>query len=276
MIEEMRTAAAIVRERCGFIPAVAVILGSGLSSLAEELTSRVTIPYGDLPGLSTATAPGHASEMVAGKLGGRRVLVLKGRFHLYEGHALEASIAPIRLLRLVGCARLLLTNAAGGVNLGYLPGDLMVIRDHLNLAGRSPLRGANEVAFGPRFPDLTRCWSPEMARTLEGAAAAEGLVLKEGVYGWLTGPSFETPAEIRMARALGADAVGMSTVPEAIAAAHCGLSCAGLSCISNMAAGILDRPITAEEVLATGRMVRESLARLITRFIALLPVDQST
>jgi purine-nucleoside phosphorylase len=275
MRTDLKNAADIVLDRCGFVPDLAMVLGSGLSSLAEEIEDTVKIRYGDLPEFPVSTAPGHVSEMVAGTLSGKKVLVLKGRFHFYEGYSLEQIVSPVRLLRHLGCGRLFLTNAAGGVNRNFSPGDLMLITDHINLANRNPLRGPNDPGLGDRFPDMSSCWSTEMGTCLREAAGNAGTSLREGVYGWLTGPSFETPAEIRMARFLGADAVGMSTVPEAIAAAHCGIHTAGVSCISNMAAGILDQPISEDEVMETGRRVRELFAAVVREFLRLLPDDIS-
>lgn len=267
----LQEAAAVVRARFTAVPDIALVLGSGLSSLADELEGGLRIPYDELPGMPVSTAPGHVSEMVAGSLSGKRVLILKGRFHRYEGYAMEQVVAPVRLLKYLGCTRLFLTNAAGGVNETYSPGDLMIIADHLNSSGVSPLRGRNDDTLGPRFPDLTDCWSRDLRRYLRAAASNLSIPMHEGVYFWTSGPSFETPAEIRMARAVGADAVGMSTVPEAVAAAQCGIRTAGVSLISNMAAGILDQPITAEEVMEAGRRVRSELSRLIREFLRILP-----
>jgi len=275
MNQNLIKAGEIVRERCGFVPEIAMILGSGLSSLADELENPVVIPYSELPGFPVSTAPGHVSEMAAGDLAGRKVLVLKGRFHYYEGYGMEQIVHPVRFLKALGCNRLFLTNAAGGVNREFAPGDLMLITDHINLTGQNPLRGENDDDLGPRFPDMSYCWSRDMSDSLRTAAGNLNLSLREGVYTWFTGPSFETPAEIRMTSVLGGDAVGMSTVPEAIAAAHCGIRTAGVSCISNMAAGILDQPITSEEVMETGKQVRAEFARLIREFLRVLPAEEA-
>lgn len=267
MKNELEVSGDIVLDRCGFVPEIAMILGSGLGALAEEVESPVRIPYSGLPGMPESTAPGHVSELVAGSLSGKKVLILRGRFHYYEGYGLEQIVSPVRLLEYLGCPRLLLTNAAGAVNRSLSPGDLMLITDHVNLTGKDPLRGKNDDELGRRFPDMSRCWASEMRNCMKRAAFQVGLNLKEGIYLWLTGPSFETPAEIRMARTLGADAVGMSTVPEAVTASYCGLRTVGVSYISNMAAGILDRPITAAEVMETGRSVRVGLSLLIQEFL---------
>ena len=274
MNQNLIKAGEIVRERCGFVPEIAMILGSGLSSVADELENPVLIPYKALPGFPVSTAPGHVSEMAAGELEGQKVLVLKGRFHYYEGYDMEQIVHPVRFLKALGCNRLLLTNAAGGVNREFSPGDLMLITDHINLTARNPLRGPNDDDLGLRFPDMGSCWSKGMSDCLRKAAENMGLSLREGVYTWFTGPSFETPAEIRMTSVMGGDAVGMSTVPEAIAAAHCGIRTAGVSCISNMAAGILDQPITSEEVMETGQRVRADFARLIREFLRVLPSEE--
>jgi purine-nucleoside phosphorylase len=246
----------------------AVVLGSGLGPLAEEIEASVVLPYESIPGFPASTAPGHAGRLIAGRLSGKNVLCMQGRFHYYEGHSPASITVPVRCFKALGVRRLILTNAAGGVNVAYAPGDFMLIRDHINLTGRNPLIGPNDDSFGPRFPDLTRLYGADLRGAAREAAKELGIELREGVYAWFTGPSFETPAEIRMARILGADAVGMSTVPEAIVAAHCGLSVLGISCITNMAAGILDRPITGEEVLEISERRRPVFSALIKAVIA--------
>jgi len=256
-------AAAYIRARMKGQPDTALMLGSGLGLLADEVEDPVAIAYADIPRFPLSTAPGHAGVMTLGRLQGARVLVMGGRFHRYEGYG-QASIAfPPRVMRALGIRNLILTNAAGGVNECFKPGDLMLISDHINMAGQSPLRGPNDEGLGPRFPDLSRLYDPWLSGLLQDTALERGLGLQRGVYAWMAGPSFETPAEIRMLRAFGADAVGMSTVPEAIAARHCGLRVAGVSCISNMAAGILDQALSEAEVFEVTRRVRHDFSALI-------------
>jgi len=270
---QLREASNIIRTRGGGSPDIALILGSGLSSLAEELENTISISYRDLPGFPVATAPGHVSQMVFGNLEGHRIMVLMGRFHYFEGYEMAQIVYPIRLLKVLGCPRLLLTNAAGGINRSFSPGNLMLITDHINFTGQNPLIGKNDEKFGPRFPDMSYCWSGELNQIIRNAAVNRGISLREGVYIWFTGPSFETPAEIRMASIIGGDAVGMSTIPEAITAAHCGIQTVGISCISNMAAGILDKPITSEEVFETGASASADFKALIREFLRLLPTE---
>jgi len=262
-VEEFRKAAAYIAARISGVPDTALVLGSGLGSLAGEVENPVIIPYGDIPGFAVSTAPGHAGRLVIGKLNGRQVLVMQGRLHCYEGHPLDRVVFPVRVFKMLGVKNLILTNAAGGVNMSYRPGDFMLISDHINLSGRNPLVGANCDELGPRFPDMSRAWDPALRAGARKVASGLGLELREGVYAWLLGPSYETPAEIRMVRIIGGDAVGMSTVPEAIAAAHCGLRTLGISCITNMAAGILDKPISGEEVIEISEKRRPEFSALI-------------
>ena len=276
MIPVIQEAAAFIRRRIApkfaTVPRTALVLGSGLGSLADELQDAVAIPYGEIPHFPEATAPGHAGRLLAGRLDGTPVLMMQGRFHRYEGHEPAAIVFPVRVLRELGVERLLLTNASGGVQPRFKPGDFMVMTDHLNLAGCNPLVGPNDEAIGPRFFDLSQAYDPGLRALARRAAEGLGLELHEGVYAWFSGPSFETPAEIRMARILGADAVGMSTVPEVIAAVHCGLRVLGISCITNMAAGILDQPVTAEEVFEISRLRGPVFSAFMRRIIALVEV----
>ncbi len=265
--EAIRTAAALLRTRLGEAPVCALVLGSGLGGFAETIESPVVLPYGEIPGFPSSTAPGHAGQFVAGTLDGVRLLAMQGRFHCYEGWDAAQIAFPVRVLHEYGVKVLFLTNAAGGVNMRFKPGDFMIISDHLNLSGRNPLVGPNDERIGPRFPDMSKAYSPELRALAESAAAKLNLGIHEGVYAWFLGPSFETPAEIRMARVLGADAVGMSTVPEVIAAAHCGLRVLGISCITNMAAGILDQPITSEEVLEISAKRQPDFSALVREII---------
>ena len=271
-MNEYDIAAAYIKERIAvslgdFRPELAIILGSGLGGLADEVEKPVVIPYGDIPGFSVSTAPNHRGRLVVGLLGGRRVICMQGRLHYYEGHSIRQIIFPVRVFARLGVGRLIVTNAAGGVNTGFAPGDLMLIRDMINYSGLNPLMGPNLDAFGPRFPDMSRAFDAELMALARRQAQALGLSLREGVYMWFSGPSFETPAEIRMARTLGADAVGMSTVPEVIVARHSGMRVLGISCITNMAAGILDQPLNHQEVLEVGERVRTKFAGLVDEIV---------
>lgn len=237
-----------LKEKLNVVPDRAVILGSGLGGLTGRMSDCTIIPYGDIPGFPQPTVEGHRGEMIVGQLGGKHVLAMAGRFHYYEGHPLATVIFPARVLARLGIRSLLITNAAGGVNQNFVAGDLMLIRDHLNMTGRNPLEGDNIDELGTRFPDMSKVYSPKLMDLAGSLAASLGQNLREGVYAWMSGPSYETPAEIRMLRSLGADAVGMSTVPEAIAAVHAGIEVAGISLITNMAAGVLDQALTHQEV----------------------------
>lgn len=258
---------AAVRARSDLVPRVGLVLGSGLGSLADDLEEPVSLPFEDLPGWPVATAPGHEGRLLLGRLGGVPVAALQGRFHLYEGNDAGLVVQPVLLFRKLGAGVVILTNAAGGVNPAYGPGTLMVIADHLNLTGRTPLLGANADELGPRFPDLTDVWSPRLRERLHAAAEAEGVPLEEGIYAGLLGPSYETPAEVRMLRTLGADSVGMSTVLEAVAARWVGLEVCGVSLVTNAGAGYSGRPLAHEEVLAAGAEAGPRLARVLRRFI---------
>src|SRR5512140_1158018 len=246
---------------------LAVVLGSGLGAFAEALDDRRALPFESLPGLPRATVQGHKGRLVYGTLAQVPLLALQGRLHGYEGHDAATVAFPARVLGVLGARALVVTNAAGGCNPSFAPGDLMRIADHLNLTGRNPLLGPNEERLGPRFPDLTHAYDPRLATALEEAARATGQVLRAGVYAQLNGPSYETPAEVRMARALGADAVGMSTIPEVIVAAHMGLPLAGISCITNLAAGISQHPLTHGEVMEVARAVEGKFLDLLRAFI---------
>lgn len=271
----IQEAASFIRSRIREIPRTALVLGSGLGSLADELQDPVAVPYGEIPHFPAATAPGHAGRLLAGRLEGTPVLMMQGRFHRYEGHEPSRIVFPVRVLKCLGVARLLLTNASGGVQPRFQPGDFMLMTDHLNLSGCNPLVGPNDEAIGPRFFDLSRAYDPALRDLARRAAGELGIQLHEGVYAWFSGPSFETPAEVRMARLLGADAVGMSTVPEVIAAVHCGLRVLGISCITNLAAGILDQPVTAEEVFETSRRRGPVFSALMRRIVALAEEEAS-
>ena len=267
LYERAEHAARFIRSRAGEDVRVALVLGSGLGAFADELEDARPVPYSEIPGFARPTVEGHAGRLVVGGVGGVTVAAMQGRFHFYEGYTLEEVTFPVRALGLLGVKSLVLTNAAGGLNNSYEQGSLVLISDHLNLMGTNPLLGKNDPRFGPRFPDMTEVYDREYQEAAVAEAREMGLELRRGIYAALTGPSYETPAEIRMLRLLGADAVGMSTVPEAIVARQMGLRVLGLSCITNMAAGVLDKPINHEEVIETGERVRETFAELLRRVI---------
>ena len=257
-----------VRARTAMVPEVGIVLGSGLGSLADELINPIAIPFGDLPGWPAATAPGHAGRLLLGELSGRPVVLLQGRFHLYEGNDPGLVVQPVLLFHALGARVVVLTNAAGGLDPSFGPGTLMVMRDHINLTGRNPLMGPNADGLGERFTDLTDAWSPRLREGLHAAGAAEGVALAEGVYVGLTGPTYETPSEVRMLAGLGGHAVGMSTVLECIAARWVGLEVCGVSLVTNPGAGYSGQPLSHEEVLEAAREAGPRLARVLRRFIA--------
>lgn len=266
--EFYRKSADYVKSRAPFAPELAVVLGSALGPLAEQLEKPVSIDYADIPNFLRSTAPGHAGKLIFGTLAGRRLVCMSGRFHSYEGYSFEELAAPMRLMKLLGVKAAILTNAAGGVNLSYRVGDVMLLADHIKLTGDSPLRGANIPEFGDRFFDVTRMYTPELRALALRCAAGSGLRVHEGVYFFMTGPQFETPAEIRAIRTLGGDAVGMSTVTEALTAAHCGLPVLAMSVITNLAAGVLDRPLTTQEVNETGELIAVRFSAYLQTIIA--------
>lgn len=264
-MEKLREAAAYIRKQIGEISLDAgLVLGSGLGDMAEEIKNPVSIDYKNIPNFPVSTVPGHAGKLIVGELEGKNVLCMQGRFHFYEGWGMDQVVFPIQVMKLLEVRNLILTNAAGCINKDWRPGDLMIINDHIKLTtSENPMRGHNEDELGLRFFDMTRAYDPELRALAAKVARSQGLDIKEGVYMFFAGPSFETPAEIRAARILGADAAGMSTVPEVIAAAHCGLKTLGISCMTNMAAGILDQPLGHDEVLETGLKVKKSFSALI-------------
>ena len=259
-----------VRDRTGLIPRLGVVLGSGLGGLADEIEDAAAIPFAELPGWPAATAPGHAGRLILGRLAGVPVAALQGRFHLYEGHPVGLVVQPVLLMGRLGAPVVVLTNASGGVNPTYGAGTLMLIRDHLNLTGLNPLIGPNDDALGPRFPDMVDAWDPDLRALLRRAASEAGVRVEEGVYAQLVGPNYETPAEVRMLQVLGASAVGMSTVVEAIAARWAGLRVAGISLVTNAGAGITGEPLTHTEVLAAGEAAGPQMRSLVRRFAELL------
>ncbi len=248
------------------VPEIALILGSGLGDLADQIENPTIIKYQDIPGFMTSDVEGHKNQLVIGSLCGKCVLVMQGRFHYYEGYTQKEITYPIRIFKKMGINKLLVTNAAGGVNKTYKPGDLMIIKDHINFSGSNPLIGKNDP-IGPRFPDMSNGYHKEGRSLIKECADRISMDIKEGVYMYFSGPNYETPAEVRMARILGADAVGMSTVPEVLVANHCGMSVHGISCITNMAAGILDKPLVHDEVIETSNLVKDRFIRLVKELV---------
>ena len=259
-----------IRERISISPKVGIILGSGLGKLADSITDKEVIPYAQIPNFLLSTAPGHQGNLIAGRLGGKEVICMQGRFHYYEGKDMEEVVLPVRALKILGVKILILTNAAGGINTDFRPGDLMLITDLINLSGGNPLRGKNDEDLGPRFPDMSYAYDPDLRDLAMEEAKHLEIPVKTGIYAMMQGPSFETPAEIRMLRVLGADAVGMSTVPEVITAVHAKMKVLGISCITNMAAGILKQPLTHQEVIETANQVKGKFIRLINAVVAAL------
>ena len=267
LYERAEHAARIIRSRTTETPRIAIILGSGLGAFADDFENAVSIPYEDITGFPRSTAAGHAGRLVIGKIDQVPLMAMQGRVHFYEGYSLEQVTFPIRVFKLLGIKTLILTNASGGVNVQFSQGALMIISDHLNLLGDNPLRGPNDTRFGPRFPDMTAVYSPELQEIVIEEAKALNVEVRRGIYAALAGPSYETPAEIHLMRTLGADAVGMSTVPEAIVARHMDLEVLGISCITNMAAGLSDEPINHDDVMATGDRVRETFTQLLRKVV---------
>lgn len=265
--ERAQEASRLIRSRIDVEAPVAIVLGSGLGAFAQDLTDAAEIPYAEIPGFARATVEGHAGRLVIGRVGEVTVAAMQGRFHFYEGYSLAEVTFPIRVLKLLGVRTLVLTNAAGTLNTEVTPGSLMVISDHLNLLGDNPLRGKNDERFGPRFPDLTSVYTLRLQDIVIEEANAMGLEVRRGIYAALSGPSYETAAEIHMVRTLGADVVGMSTVPEAIVARHMDMAVVGISCITNLAAGVSDQPIDHSQVMAIGEQVRGSFTELLKRVI---------
>ena len=263
-MEQYRDSAQAIRQRLGdFVPKVAMVLGSGLGFLGDLVEDPIAVDYKDIPHFKVSTAPGHKGRLVFGTLEGQRVAVMQGRMHHYEGYSYEEVSYAVRVLRLLGCDTLIVTNAAGCVNTAWRAGDLMLITDQIKMFSESPLRGENLSDFGVRFPDASHLYTPRLQELARAAARDQGVELREGVYFYCYGPQYETPAEIRAARSLGGDAVGMSTAPEVIVAAHAGMEVLGFTLLSNMAAGILDQPLTEQEVLEAGEAAREKFSGLV-------------
>lgn len=267
----MEEAATAIRARVPFEPELGIVLGSGLGALADDIERAGVVLYAEIPHFPRATVPGHAGELVLGLLEGKRVAALRGRVHFYEGYTMQEVVFPVRVLWELGCRTLLVSNAAGGLNREWRAGDLMVISDHINFQGTNPLIGPNDERLGPRFPDMSQAYDPELIGLAERCAVDERIVLRRGVYVAVTGPSYETPAELRMLRMLGADAVGMSTVPEVIAARHLGMRVLGITAITDMATGEVVQPVTHEEVLRVARELEPRFVRLVRRIVREMP-----
>ena len=267
LIEMVQETVAYIQAKTKYRPEIAIVLGSGLGALGDSLEAAEQIAYEELPHWKRSTAPGHQGRLIFGLLGGKQVMCMQGRLHFYEGYTQQEITYPIRVMAKLGIKNLILSNAAGGINTDFQPGNLMLITDHINFLGENPLMGPNEADFGVRFCDMSYAYHPELRKIALEAAAEVGCPLQQGVYVATTGPSYETPAEIRMFRLWGASAVGMSTVPEVIVANHCGLKTMAISCITNMAAGVLDQPLTEEEVLITGERSGAIFRQLIEKIV---------
>lgn len=252
----------------GAAPRIGLILGSGLGVLADEIEQPTKIPFDQIPGFPVSTVEGHAGQLVLGLLEGKQVLALQGRFHYYEGYPLEQVTLPVRMMKRLGIETIIVTNAAGGIQKEFNAGDLMLITDHINFTGRNPLIGPNDSSLGVRFPDMSQAYTPALQQLALAVAKRNEIPLQQGVYAGVVGPAYETPAEVRMLRVLGADAVGMSTVPEVIVAAHCGLKVLGISCITNMASGILGQPLSHTEVMETAEVAKEQFLKLVKGVIS--------
>ncbi|WP_257346727.1 purine-nucleoside phosphorylase [Pseudalkalibacillus decolorationis] len=265
--QQIQEASLFIENKIGFCPEVGLILGSGLGILADLVENAIEIPYHKIPNFPVSTVEGHAGKLVAGQVKGKNVIMMKGRFHLYEGYDAQVTTFPVRVMKALGVEKLVVTNAAGGVNVDFDPGELMLIVDHINNLGTNPLIGPNDSELGERFPDMSEPYSKRLMKLAYKVAEKEGFNLREGVYMASLGPTYETPAEVRLARTLGADAVGMSTVPEVIVARHAGIEVLGISCITNKAAGILDQPLSHDEVVEVAERVKPTFLNLVLGMI---------
>ncbi len=261
-----------IKTKINMQPKIALVLGSGWGDFANAIQNPITLPYASIPHFPVSTVEGHNGQLVCGSLLGKQVLVMQGRFHYYEGYDMSELAFPIRVLAFLGVKYLIVTNAAGAINESFQPGDLMLIKDHVNLLGANPLRGPNENSLGPRFPDMTNAYDPDLNKIARDVAIKQGIDLVEGVYAAMSGPSFETPAEIRFLRKIGADAVGMSTVPEVIVANHSGIKVLGISLMSNMAAGILPEPLSHVDVMAAADAIKDKIISLVSCIVAAIEV----
>lgn len=266
--QTVREAVAAIRERTNHVPEIGLILGSGLGDLAEQIADATVIPYGEIPHFPVSTVAGHAGRLMIGRLEGKTVVAMQGRFHYYEGYSMAQVAFPVYVMKFLGAKVLIVTNAAGGMNKAFQPGDLMLIVDHLNFTGDNPLIGPNDDELGPRFPDLSRAYDPELIALAEQKARDLGIRVQKGVYAGISGPNYLPPAELVMLRRLGGDAVGMSTIPEVIAAAHCGLRVLGISCITDMAIGEELEPLTHEQVVAVAERTKPKFTALVRAVVA--------
>ncbi|CAM3963978.1 purine-nucleoside phosphorylase [Lederbergia lenta] len=267
MFDKIQEAATYIKNQYGERPDIGLILGSGLGILAEEIDQSIKIPYEEIPHFPVSTVEGHTGQLVLGNLNGKKVIAMQGRFHFYEGYDFQEVTFPVRVMKSLGVDQMIVTNAAGGVNENFQPGDLMIITDHINHMGGNPLIGSNDARLGPRFPDMSEAYSKKLIDLAKETAKKQGISVQEGIYFGNTGPLYETPAEVRMIRKLGGDAVGMSTVPEVVVARHTGIEVMGISCISNLAAGMLDQPLTHEEVIETTQKVRADFLRFVKSLV---------
>ena len=265
--EKVNETKKFIQSKTDLIPEIGIILGSGLGSLADQIENATVVSYSDIPNFAKSEAIGHANELVIGTLKGKTIIAMKGRFHYYEGFTPKEITFPVHLMKALGVGKLIITNACGAINTDFEPGDLMLIEDHLNLTGTTPFHGPNDDKMGPRFTDLSQTYSKELQSLAYEAAQNNGISLRKGVYAWWTGPAYETPAEIKMIRVLGGDAVGMSTVPEAMVAAYCGMKTLGISCLTNMACGILDEPLSHAKVIEVAKQVEDKFIKLVTDII---------
>lgn len=264
---KIKEASNFILEKTKYKPQIGLILGSGLGAIADQIENPEFYSYNELPHFPVSTVQGHAGRLVVGTLEGKTVIAMQGRFHYYEGYDVQEVVFPVRVMKALGIETLVVTNAAGAANTDYKPGDLMIIKDHLNLSGTNPLIGKNLDEFGPRFPDMSNAYDKDLRSKVKSIAEKLNIPVQEGVYAWFSGPTYETPAEVRMARILGADAVGMSTVPEVIIANHSGIKVIGVSCMTNMAAGILEQPLSHAEVMETSEIAREKFINLMKNIV---------
>lgn len=264
---KIKEAADFILKKINYKPEIGLILGSGLGAIADQIENPEFYPYSEIPHFPVSTVQGHAGRLVIGKLEEKTVVAMQGRFHYYEGYPIQEVTFPVRVMKALEIQTLIVTNAAGAANPKFNPGDLMIIKDHLNLAGTNPLMGKNLDEFGPRFPDMSNAYDKELRRKVKAIAQNLNIPVQEGVYAWFSGPTYETPAEVKMAQILGADAVGMSTAPEVIVANHSGIKVIGISCLTNMAAGILDQPLSHTEVMETSELAREKFINLMKNIV---------
>lgn len=267
LILKINEARDYIKKHVDYTPEIGLILGSGLGVMGEEVENKIIINYSDIPNFPISTVEGHKSRFIFGTLNNKKVAVMQGRFHFYEGYKMQEVVFPVWVMKALGISKLIVTNAAGGVNMSFTPGDLMLINDHINFAGINPLMGQNIEEFGPRFPDMSNAYNKEFLNIAKKCAESNGISIQEGTYMMFTGPNYETPAEIRMSRVLGGDAVGMSTVPEVMTANHSGMKVLGISCITNMAAGILNMPLNHQEVIDTADKVKTKFVTLVKEIV---------